>query len=389
MDKDLNKKAIRVIFIFGIVSLLGDITYEGARSITGPYLAMLGASATVIGIVAGAGELLGYGLRFLSGYIADKSKQYWLMTIIGYLTIAAIPLLAFAEQWELAAFLLIIERVGKAIRSPARDTILSHITKQVGRGVGFGIHEFLDQIGAFFGPLIFSAAFILKMGYQQSFLLFFIPVILLILFLIYARIRVPTTEEFEIKSTKPADFDKPNAVFWAYNAFMFLAVAGLATFPLIAFHLKANSIADDYVIPLLYTLAMGVDAFAALFIGLFYDKKGFKTLLAIPLLTIPLPFLCFSNDLLLVFIGVGGWGMIMGMHETIIRAAIADLTGINKRAWSYGIFNILYGISWFFGSSAMGILYNYGIEFIIGFVLLLEILSLIAFNILYSELRKL
>ncbi|MBB3187486.1 MFS transporter [Microbacter margulisiae] len=152
-----HKPAWIFIVLIGIVSLFADMTYEGARSITGPFLATLGASATAVGIIAGFGELIGNALRLLSGWISDKTHQYWTITFVGYfVNLLAVPMLALAGSWEMAALLMILERTGKAIRKPARDAILSNVTSTVGHGKGFGVHEALDQIGAVMGPLIIS-----------------------------------------------------------------------------------------------------------------------------------------------------------------------------------------------------------------------------------------
>jgi sugar phosphate permease len=171
--------AMKFIILLGIVSLLADMTYEGARSITGPYLAILGASATLVGFVAGFGELMGYTLRFVSGYFADKSRQYWAMTIIGYVVnLLAVPLLALAGNWPLAAMLIIMERIGKGIRTPPRDVMLSHATSQVGQGWGFGLHEAMDQIGAITGPLIVALILYLHGNYQAGFAFLLLPALL-------------------------------------------------------------------------------------------------------------------------------------------------------------------------------------------------------------------
>ena len=176
-EKKEKKKrvALQFIFLLGIVSLFGDITYEGARSVAGPYLPSLGASALAVGLVGGIGEFLGYALRLVSGFIADRTKAYWPLTIIGYGLLCAIPLMAITNNWALAALFLILERAGKGIRAPARDAILSHATKQVGRGLGFGIHEAIDQIGAVIGPLIFSAVAFSRGGYREGFMILSIP----------------------------------------------------------------------------------------------------------------------------------------------------------------------------------------------------------------------
>jgi sugar phosphate permease len=190
-NQSRKKQALQLILLLGLVSALGDITYEGARSVSGPYLAFLGASASVVGLISGMGEFLGYALRLVSGYLADRTRSYWLSTFVGYGLILCVPLLAFANRWELVALLLILERIGKAIRSPSRDTIISHATRQTGRGWGFAIHEALDQVGAVIGPLIFAAIFLVRNSYQDGFAVLWIPAALTIAVLAFARKLVP------------------------------------------------------------------------------------------------------------------------------------------------------------------------------------------------------
>ncbi|OIP27392.1 MAG: MFS transporter [Dehalococcoidia bacterium CG2_30_46_9] len=369
------------IILLGIVSLFGDITYEGARSITGPFLATMGASASIVGLVAGIGEFIGYALRLASGYFVDRTKAYWLMTFIGYGLLLSIPLLAFVGYWQLAAILIILERMGKAIRSPARDTMLSYATKEVGRGWGFGIHEALDQVGAIIGPLIFSLVFSLNGSYQKGFTIMWIPAFLALATLALARRKVPSPQKLEA----PLETDKQNIkgklprVFWLYTLFTLLSVAGFANFQLISYHLHVQSIVSDVQIPIFYAVAMGVDALAALLVGKTYDKIGLISLLAVPLLTLPIPFLAFSYSHSLVLVSVILWGMVMGIQETIMRAAIADLTPVERRGFAYGIFNTAYGASWFLGSSLMGLLYDFSLNYLILFVIVMELLSLPVF----------
>lgn len=171
MSNNIKKASWQFILLFGVISMFGDITYEGGRSIASPYLAILGASAAVVGLVSGLGEFVGYAFRLLSGYIAAKTKSYWTITFIGYGLLISIPLLAIANNWQLAAFFVVMERFGKAVRSPAKDTMLSFATSNTGRGFGFAVHEFIDQIGGIIGPLLFSAVFFLHGTYKQGFTL--------------------------------------------------------------------------------------------------------------------------------------------------------------------------------------------------------------------------
>lgn len=385
-DTISKSHAFQFIILMGIVSLLGDIVYEGARSVTGPYLEILGASAGIVGIIAGFGELIGYAIRMLSGYISDKTGLYWPMTIIGYGLLCCIPLLSITKFWQLAAIFIIFERLGKGIRSPTRDAILSHVTKMVGRGIGFGLHEALDQIGAIIGPVIFYFIFFFGYSYKDGFKLLWLPAILCIIVLLIARIRVPEPEKFEVSDNleKEKGFSK---LFWLYSLFIFFSISGFANFQIISYHLKYRTVVSETEIPIFYAIAMGVDALMAIFIGKIYDKKGLNSLVVIPFLTIPTPFLTFSTTPYIVFVGMIIWGAIMGMHETIIRAAIADITYKKKRGMAYGLFNTVYGISWFLGSTIMGFLYEISINYIIYFAVLMEALSFLIFFMVKKELN--
>jgi MFS-type transporter involved in bile tolerance (Atg22 family) len=389
---DNKRVAFQFILLMGVVSLFGDITYEGARSITGPYLAILGASASMVGIVAGIGEFFGYALRLLSGYFADRTKAYWPLTILGYGLISSIPLMALTNHWQIAAGLVVLERMGKAIRSPARDAILSHATKQVGRGLGFGIHEAMDQIGAIIGPLIFTAVIMLKEGYRSGFTIMWIPALLTLAVLLVARMKVPTPEKLEASVTEPElEGHTKNGlprVFWLYTLFIFLSVAGFAHFQIISYHLKVRDIISDAQIPLFYAMAMGVDGVVALIIGKAYDKIGLKTVLTIPLLTLPIPFFVFSYSSGPVLIGMVLWGAVMGIHETIMRAAIADMIPIKRRGSAYGIFNTVYGVSWLIGATLMGMMYDFKPQVIGAFVVIMELISIPVFFLVRKEITK-
>jgi len=373
-----RKTAFQIIILLGIVSMFGDIAYEGARSISGPFLATLGASAVMVGTVTGAGEFLGYGLRLVSGYFADRTKAYWTLTFLGYGLIGAIPLLAFAGNWPLAAVLLILERIGKAVRSPARDTIISFSAKNVGRGWGFALHEALDQVGAIIGPLILSLALITSGGYRQGFIILWIPVVLCVVALTVANRKAPAPERLEtrIEAGKQNVKTGLGRIFWLYAIFVLLTGTGFASFQLMAYHVKTQAIIADAQIPILYAIAMGVDAVVALIIGKTYDKWGLIVLAVIPALTLPIPFLGFSHTYGLILLAIILWGSVMGTHETIMRAAIADLVPVERRGSAYGIFNTFYGLSLFVGGSVMGLLYDFSISYLIIFVAVMELLAI-------------
>lgn len=359
--------ALKFVVLLGVVSLFADMTYEAARSITGPYLAVLGASAAVVGIVAGFGELVGYALRLVSGYLADRTGKYWTITILGYvINMAAVPALALAGRWELAAFLIIAERVGKAIRTPARDAMLSHAAAQMGRGWGFGLHEAMDQIGALIGPLIVVAVLHFRGSYQAGFAVLAVPAALALGVLTVTRIRFPHPRHLEVGVPVLAATGFPR-VFWIYLAAVSLVAAGYADFPLIAYHFAKTAAVPDIWIPFFYAIAMGVDALAALLFGRLFDRRGFPVLMAAALLSSLFAPFVFLGGFYAALAGMVLWGIGMGAQESIMRAAVAGMVPANKRGSAYGVFNAGFGVFWFLGSAAMGWLYDVSIPVLIAF----------------------
>jgi hypothetical protein len=401
-----NRKqaAFKLIFLFGLVSLFGDMVYEGARSVNGPYLKTLGANAAIVGLVAGLAEFLGYAVRLLAGYFADKTKAYWWFTFLGYGLLISVPLLAVTGIWQVAVVFIVLERLGKAIRSPAKDTILSQATKQVGTGFGFAIAEVLDQIGAITGPLIFTVLFVIigkgdrSLGdYQHGYSLLWVPLALVLLCIFFAWRAVPDPEVLENAQNKPLESDKLSKIFWIYTIFTFVTTLGFANFALVGFHLKVKHVLTDAQIPLFYALAMGVDAVAAMAIGKTYDifkakrnneKAGLITLIAIPAFSLFIPVLVFSTKFSWVLAGVIIWGLVMGCHETIMKSAIADLTPLKKRGTGYGVFNAAYGLSIFIGSALTGLLYEYSIFTVILASIIVEVIALVMFFIMRQEVFK-
>ncbi|MBN2141290.1 MAG: MFS transporter [Desulfovibrionaceae bacterium] len=374
----MNRRAYVFVVLLGLVSLFGDMTYEAARSVHGPFLALLGAGSAVVGAVAGLGELVGYGLRIVSGLISDRTRRYWTMTIVGYaVNLLAVPALALAGSWELAAALIMTERLGKAIRTPARDAMLSHAAYSVGRGWAFALHEAMDQVGAMLGPLIVMAVLAANGGYDSAFAALAAPAVLALSVLVLARLTCP----------RPMDLEaEPDAVsraqtgfrpgFWLYLAAACLVAAAYADFPLIAFHFKVSGMFEDRWIPLLYAWAMGVDALAALILGRLFDKKGLVALmLGIAPAALFAP-LAFSTRPVLAAAGLGLWGLGMGAQESILRAGLARLVPVARRATGYGLFNAGFGLAWFAGSVAMGLLYEYSMTGLIVFCLAGQVLSL-------------
>lgn len=386
-SENASRAALRFVILLGIVSLFGDITYEGARSIIGPFLATLGASGTIVGIVAGFGELIGYSLRLASGYISDRTGRYWAVTIVGYtVNLFAVPLLALAGNWPLAALLMITERIGKGIRTPARDAMLSHATAQTGRGWGFGLHEAMDQTGAVLGPVIVAVVLSAQQGYPTGFAVLLIPAVLSLVALLLARIQYPQPRDFEVE---PVNLESTGLArpFWLYLVAVGLIAAGFADFSLIAFHFEKAAIATDNWIPILYAVAMAVDALAALVFGRLYDRLGMMTLVAVATLSAFFAPFVFFGGLYTALIGMVLWGIGMGAQESIIRAAVADLVAADRRGAAYGIFNTGYGLFWFLGSVLIGVLYDVSIPALVIFSVGIQLLAIPVLLSVYRRVR--
>lgn len=369
--------AIKFVILMGFVSLFADITYEGARSITGQYLAVLGASGTVVGIVAGFGELFGYSFRLLSGYISDKTGKYWFFIFAGYsLNLFAVPLLALAGNWPLAASLIILERFGKAIRSPSKDAMLSYATKATGRGWGFGLHEAMDQIGAILGPLIVSYILYFRGTFQASFAILLVPALCAISVLVAARTLYPRPQDLEIEIID-AKKDRFSRKYWLYIIAISCVAAGYVDFPLIAFHFQKETVISDLWVPIFFSISMASAGLAALIFGRLYDKLGLSVLICVTALASLFAPLVFMNGFYLPLLGMILWGIGIGTQESIMRAVVANMVQMNKRGTAYGILNIWFGVFWFLGSALMGFLYDVSLISLIIFSLGIQLASIV------------
>jgi hypothetical protein len=152
----------------------------------------------MIGFVAGLGELMGYGLRSVSGYFAEKSHRHWAFAFIGYtINMLAVSALALATRWPSANALVVSEHVGRGIRKPTVEAILSYAGRSIGAGWVFGLNEALDQAGATIGPLLMALILYLNGGFRTGFGVLLIPALLCLAILITARLLHPRPHELE------------------------------------------------------------------------------------------------------------------------------------------------------------------------------------------------
>ena len=384
MNKSKKRISQAMIFIilFGIVSLFSNMTHEGASSIRGAYMSLLGASAGAIGFVSGLGELIGYSMRYVFGKLTDKTKRYWLMTIAGYvLDVLAVPALALVGEhgWIAACGLLIIQRMGKAIKKPAKDTIMSFAASQEGLGKSFGIQEVLDQIGAFLGPVLLYVVMLFKTEgstfeiYSRCFAVLAVPGAITILLLLITKYKFPNPENFEPEEKRFTPF-KVKKEFIFYIAGISLFAFGFIDYSIIIMHVsktytnisaqltETSSLVNSGTLPLLYAGAMLVDAVAALVFGLMYDKKGVKALAWSTVISAPFAILVFgTKSTSALLLGIALWGVGMGAQESILKAAVTKMVPKSSRATGYGVFECSFGVFWFLGSWLLGVLYDISI----------------------------
>ena len=390
-------QAMLFIILFGIVSLFSDMTHEGASSIRGAYLTLLGASAGAIGFASGLGELVGYSMRYVFGRLTDKTKQYWPMTIVGYiLDIIAVPLLALVGEhgWVAACALLIIQRMGKAIKKPAKDTIMSFAASQEGTGKSFGLQELLDQIGAFLGPVLLYLVMLFRQQgdtfetYAFCFAVLAIPGAITLVLLFLTKHKFPNPELFEPEPKEYIPF-KMKREFIFYIAGISLFALGFIDYTLVLMHVsrtftslasglaETSSLATEGTLPLLYAGAMLVDAVAALIFGYLYDKKGVAVLVLSTVLSAPFAIFVFAGkSVAVVLLGIALWGIGMGAQESILKAAVTTMVPKTSRATGYGIFECSFGVFWFLGSWLLGVLYDVSIPAMIAVSVLAQLAAI-------------
>ena len=369
--------ALKFVLMVGIMSFFADFTYEGSRSITGPYLGLLGAGAFTISVVSRAGEFIGCNIRLFSGRGADRTGKYWPITIGGYvLQMSVVPLLALAGNWQVAALLIIAERIGKGIRNPPRDAMLSHAARDIGYGWAFGVHEALDQFGALFGPLL--VALILATDhhdYKVAFAVLAIPAAIMLSLLAVARLIYPRPQDLAA-GPAPATTQALPRVFWIYVGGAALAAAGFADFPLIAYHFQRAGTVSPALTPVFYAVAMAVSGVGSMVLGRVFDRAGIGVLVPLTVVAAAYAPLAFLGGFWAILVGVSLWGLGMGVQESLIPAAVAPMVSPDRRASAYGLFTGIYGTAWVLGSIVIGVLVTVSLDGLVAFCMASELAAI-------------
>lgn len=374
----------RLVIGLGLVSLTIDMVSDGSISVGGAFLGQLGASAVLVGLITGGAAAIALVLRLVTGPWVDRTGRYWDFTMAGYaVTAISVPLLALTPVLGVAALvvasaLILIERTGKAVRAPAKTVLLADAAGAVGRGKGFGVHKFLDQVGAFSGPLIVSAVAALTGVLWPAFLVLIIPGAIAMVILVVLRRRVPDTSIYAPAAEhRPPPPDAPTAArpsrllaglgaiepatrgtFLLFASFAALTTFGLISFGLISFHLDDAGLAPLAAIPLVYAVGMAAAAVAAIVVGWAYDRFASAVLFVVPVLTAFVPSLGLGGSAALVIVGVALWGAATGLQDSTIKALVADLIPSAQRGAAYGWFAVFQGAAAFAGATVAGALYG-------------------------------
>ncbi len=373
----LARLAFRFVLVVGIVNFFADFSYEGARSINGAFLGSLGASSIAVGLVAGLGELAGFGLRSLSGFAADKSHRYWFFALAGYfVNMAAIPTMALAGNWPVAAMLIVAERTGRAIRKPSVETMLSYAGKELGSGWVFGVNEVLDQFGATLGPLVVAWAFLARHRFTDGYAALLASAVLCLLIVAAARTFFPTPHDLDERKATSLDTKGFQRTYWLFTSAGALIAAGYADFSLVAFHFQQTEKILLQWIPVLYALAMATAGLSALILGKLMDKHGVPVLVGAILPGAVFSPFVFFGGFTTALIGMILWGIGLGAQESLLKAFLSGMVSTNRRGTAFGVFDLFFGVAWFLGSAAMGFLYSKSVIALVAFSILLQLLAL-------------
>lgn len=369
--------AFRFVLTLGLVNLFADVTYEGGAALNGPFLGSLGASVAAISIVAGLGECLGYAVRSLSGSIADKTGRHWLVTFVGYaINLMAVPAMVLAPDWRAAAALILAERIGRGIRKPTVEAMLSYTTGKHGRGWVYALNTALDEIGATLGPLFMSLALFLGAGHRQGFAWLLLPSAAALATLVVARVQYPVPARLEVRGESTARRGGFGAAYWLYMVAGALFAAGLTSFELISYHLSTSGAVDPAFVPILLSLATAGGVVASLAFGRSYDRVGIPIVIAAVCASALFSPLVFLGSFPVVVAGMFLWGIGYATQDTLIKALIAGVMPEGRRGTAFGVFYLGYGGGWLAGSVVMGLLYEQSRPILIAFAMTAQLASI-------------
>ncbi len=377
VNNKIRKGTILIVMI-GVLGLFGDFTYEGARSIIPQYFATLGGSALLLGVVLGVSEFAGYAVRLVSGKLADKTRHYWGLFFVGYaINLFAVPLLALAGNYLIAAILIFLERFGRGIRIPPRDYIVSNAASEGKVGRAFAIEEGLDQAGAIIGPLSMAIVLFYRETYQFAFSLLIIPAIIGIIVLIiahwyYGKKRLASEKNVPLGPMSSRKF-------MLYSVAIAISAAGLYQAAFVLYGANSSGV-TTYAIPLIFLVAMASEGFFGVVFGVLYDKIGRNLVYAGLALSIFIPVFLLGGGLAFLSIAALFYGAVTGIQDTTMRAVVGSMITPEKRGSAFGIFNTFYGFGLLVSGVVVGYLF-YSLNAIILYVFIMQIIASVMLKI--------
>ena len=383
----ISGSAFAFVLVMGFVNLFADTTYEGGASINGPFMLALGAGAATVSIVAGTGEFLGYALRSVAGYASDRTGKYWLVTFVGYvINLLAVPAVALAGSWPVVALLIFAERVGRALRKPTVEAMLSYTTGTLGKGWVYALNNALDETGAVVGPLAIALVLSRRGSYQTGYALLLVPAMLALASLTVARVVFPLPERLEDGRTAPAK--GLTATYWLYMVAAACFAAGLMSFELISYHLATSKTVAGPWIPFFLALSTVGGIIASLVFGKLYDRVGLPAVLLAIVPSAAFAPLVFLGSFSTILVGMLLWGIGYAVQDTLFKALVASVLPEGKRNLAFGLFYAGYGAGWLVGSIATGLLYERSRLALVFFSMAAQLMSVPVFLVAARANRK-
>jgi MFS family permease len=373
----IASSAFAFVLTMGVVNFFADMTYEGGAAINGQFLATLGAGAAAVSIIAGLGEFLGYTLRSVAGYVADKTGRYWIVTFFGYaLNLLSVPAMALASSWQVAGLFILTERIGRAFRKPTVEAMLSYSTGKHGKGWVYAVNTAMDETGAALGPLLMAFALYLNVSYRSGFVMLLGSAVVALVALTAARIVFPVPSHLEQGGPPTAHADGFTRSYWLYMIAASLFAAGLMSFELVAYHLSITGAVSDHAVPMFLSVATVAAVAGSLILGRLYDRIGIPAVLGAVIATAMFSPLVFLGGLWSAVVGLCLWGVGYATQDTLLKVLIASVLPDKRRNLAFGIFYLGYGGGWLVGSIATGLLYERSLVALVVFAMLFQIASI-------------
>ncbi|KPJ60926.1 MAG: hypothetical protein AMJ46_04335 [Latescibacteria bacterium DG_63] len=348
----------RNVYRLGFVSLFTDLSSQMIYPLIPAFLEGLGATKLLIGLIEGVAEGTASLVRMIAGALSDRLGKRKSFVFVGYsLSTVVRPFLFFANHWLVVFAVRFLDRVGKGIRTPARDALISDSVDPSRKGYGFGFHRGMDRLGAAFGPLLALLVLYLSDGnLRLVFLLSAVPAAVAVSVIGKVREIAPVREAAGRLREKRRILGRPFVLF-----VLVIVIFTLGNSSNAFLILKAREVGLSVAgIPLIWLTYNLVCSISSPLLGRFSDRVGRRPVILLSFLVYSAIYagLGFSSTVPAVWLLFACYGLYYGLSEGIFRAYIADLVESDKRATAYGLFNTAVGITLVPASLIFGALWD-------------------------------